>query len=145
MDRELGRDGLERFNQKDFQNTDYQILVKYIKESINQEEEEPSDYIIKHVPDDFMETVDMLLVMTRNMNPKADRVLQDLMRAFLNLRKWQILKKNDHYRYLMENSHENGDYKAEEFQKNISHYLKEKHKIDKAMKRYTSRTAAFDT
>jgi DNA primase len=145
IDRELGRDGLERFNQKDFQNTNYQILVKYIKESINQEEEEPCDYIINHIPEDFMETVDELLVMTGDMNPKSDKVLEDLMRAFLNLRKWQILKKNDHYRYLMENSHENGDYIAAEFQKNISHYLKEKHKIDIAMERYTSRTAAFDT
>jgi DNA primase len=145
IDRELGRDGLERFNHKDFQNTNYQILVKYIRESIKQEEEEPCDYIINHIPADFMETVDELLVMTGDMNPKSDKVLEDLMRAFLNLRKWQILKKNDHYRYLMENSHENGDYIAAEFQKNISHYLKEKHKIDIAMERYTSRTAAFDT
>ena len=145
VDRELGRDGLERFNQKDFQNTNYQILVKYIRESINQEEEEPRDYVINHVPEDFMDTVDELLVMTGKFNPKSDKVLEDLMRAFLNLRKWQIVKKNDHYRYLMETSHENGDYKAAEFQKNISHYLKEKHKIDIAMKRYTSRTAAFDT
>jgi len=145
VDRELGRDGLERFNQRDFQNTNYQILVKYIKDSINQEEEEPRDYIINHLPEDFVDTVDELLVMTGKLNLKSDKVLEDLMRAFLNLRKWQIVKKNDHFRYLMETSHENGDFKATEFQKNISHYLKEKHKIDKAMKRYTSRTAALDT
>ncbi len=83
--------------------------------------------------------------MTTDLNPKSDKVLEDLMRAFLNLRKWQIIKNNDHYRFLQESNHENGDYKSVEYQKNISQYLKEKHKIDKAMKRYTSRTAAFDT
>jgi hypothetical protein len=83
--------------------------------------------------------------MTEDINPKSDKVLDDLMRAFLNLRKWQIIKQNDHYRFLQENNHENGDYKAAEFQKDISLKLQEKHKIDKAMQRYTSRTAAADS
>ena len=145
VDRELSRDGLERFDPTDFQNTDYQILVKYIKESLVQGDEEPRDYVINHIPEDFMATVDELLEMTGDLNLKSDKVLEDLMRAFLNLRKWQIVKNNDHYRYLQESNHENGDFKAAEFQINISQNLKEKHKIDKAMKRYTSRTAAFDT
>jgi DNA primase len=143
VDRELSREGLSRFEKKDFQNADFQILVGFIKESLLQGDEEPRDYIIRHLPEEFLETADELLQMSENLNPKSDKVLEDLMRAFLNLRMWQIVKKNDHFRYLMESSHENGDYKAAEYQKNISHYLKEKHKIDKAMKRYTSRTAAY--
>jgi hypothetical protein len=83
--------------------------------------------------------------MTRDLNPNSSKVLEDLMRAFLNLRKWQIAKQNDHYRFLQERDHENGDYKSAGYHENISHYLQEKHKIDKAMKRYTSRTAAFDS
>ena len=112
---------------------------------MTQAEEEPRDYIITHLPGNFDEVVDELLVMTRDLNPDSEKVLEDLMRAFLNLRKWQIAKQNDHYRFLQERDHENGDYKATEYQKNISHILQEKHKIDKAMKRYTSRTAAFDS
>jgi DNA primase len=145
IDRELGKGGLTRFNEKDFQNTDFQILVKYIKESLEQSEEEPRDYVVHNLPDNFIEIVDELLIKTGEINPKADKVLEDLMRAFLNLRKWQIIKNNDHFRYLQKAIHENGDYKAMEYQKDISHYLQEKHKIDRAMKRYTSRTAPFNT
>lgn len=145
VDRALTRDGLVRFGEKDFQNADFQILVKYIRDALTQANEEPRDYIIQQLPEDFIEIVDELLELTDDLNPKSDRVLEDLMRAFLNLRKWQIVKQNDHYRYLQENNHENGDYKAAEFQKNISHNLQEKHKIDKAMQRYTSRTAAIDS
>jgi len=145
IDRELGRDGLDRFDQKDFQNTNYQILVKYIKQSLVQGDEEPRDYVINHIPDDFMVTVDELLVMTDDLNPKSDKVLEDLMRAFLNLRKQQIEKQNDYYRYLQEKNHKNGDYKATEYQKNIFQNTRKEHKIDKAMERYTSRTAPFDT
>ncbi len=145
VDRALSQDGLARFDEKDFQNADYQILIRTIREAIAQSEEEPTDFIIKQLPEDFIEIVDELLVQTEDLNPKSDRVLEDLMRAFLNLRKWQISKKTDHYRYLQENNHENGDFKALEFQKNISQNLQEKHKIDKAIKRYTSRTATFDS
>ena len=145
VDRALSRDGLERFGEKDFQNADFQILIKLIKEALAQAEEEPRDYIITNLPTNFEEIVDELLVMTQDLNPNIDKVLEDLMRAFLNLRKWQIAKHNDHYRFLQERDHENGDYKAAEYNENISHFLREKHKIDKAMKRYTSRTAAFDS
>jgi len=145
VDRALSKDGLNRFEEKDFQNADFQILVKYIREALVQSDVEPRDYIIKKLPEDFIEIVDELLQITEDLNPKSDKVLEDLMRAFLNLRKWQIVKQNDHIRYMQENNHENGDYKAAEFHQNISQNLQEKHKIDKAMQRYTSRTAAFDS
>ena len=145
VDRELGKVGLVRFDEKDFQNSDFQILVRLIKEALTQSEEEPRDYVISHIPENFLGIVDELLVRTENFDTKADKVLEDLMRAFLNLRKWQIVKNNDHLRYLQETNHENGDYKALEYQKNITHFLQEKHKIDKAMKRYTSRSAAFNS
>lgn len=145
VDRALSRDGLERFDEKDFQNADFQILIKHIKDALAQAEEEPRDYIITHLPENFEEIVDELLVMTRDLKLNSDKVLEDLMRAFLNLRKMQISKNNDHYRFLQEKDHENGDYKAADYVENISHYLQEKHKIDKAMNRYTSRTATFDS
>jgi DNA primase len=145
VDRALSQDGLARFDEKDFQNADYKILIKTIREAIAQSDEEPTDFIIRQLPEDFLGIVDELLIQTEDLNPKSDRVLEDLMRAFLNLRKWQINNQTEHYRYLQENNHENGDYKALEFQKNISQNLQEKHKIDKAIKRYTSRTATFDS
>ena len=60
-------------------------------------------------------------------------------------RNWQIAKQLDHFRFLQERDHENGDFKAAEYLENISPFLQEKHKIDKAMQRYTSRTAALDS
>jgi len=145
VDRALTRDGLARFCEKDFQNADYQILVKYIRDALNQADEEPRDYIIKQLSEDFIEIVDELLELTNDLKPKSDRVLEDLMRAFLNLRKWQIRKRNDHYRYLQESNHENGDFKGSEYLKIISQNMEEEHKIDKAMQCYTSRTAAIDS
>ena len=141
----MSQDGLRRFDEDDFQNADYKILVRTIREAIAQSDEEPTDFIIKRLPEDFISIVDELLVQTENLNPKSDRVLEDLMRAFLNLRKWQIKKQNDHYRYLQERDHENGDYKSIEYLKKLTYNSQVELKIDKAMQRYTSRTAAFDS
>jgi len=145
VDRALSQDGLARFCEKDFQNADFQILIRIIKDALAQAEEEPRDYIISHLPESFEAIVDELLVMTQDLNPNADKVLEDLMRAFLNIRKWQIAKQNDHYRFLQERDHENGDFKSISYQQVILESTRIEHKIDIALKRLTSRTAAFDS
>ena len=143
VDRELGREGLDRFNEKDFQNTDYQILVKYIKQALAQSDEEPRDFVISQLPENFIGIVDELLIQTEDLNTKADKVLEDLMRAFLNLRKWQIIKNRDHIRFLQETNHENGDFIALEYQEKTIQYSQEELKIDKLKERYTSRTTTL--
>lgn len=141
VDRELGKEGLSRFHEKDFQNTDYQLLILLIKDALVQDDEEPRDYVTNHLPDAFSEIVSELLIHTEDLDTKSDRVLEDLMRAFLNLRKWQIMKNRDHLRYLQESIHENGDFIALEYQKKTIHYSQEELKIDKLKERYTSRSA----
>ncbi len=145
VDRELGKDGLNRFSEKDFQNTNYRILIRIIREALQQHDEEPQSYILHNLSDDFVEVASNLLDQTLEFNIRTDKVLEDLMRAILSLRQRKISKSSDHYRYLLETNHQNGDYKALEYQKNITNILQEKHKIDKAMKRYTSRTAALNS
>lgn len=145
VDRELGREGLRRFSSKDFQNTNYQILIGIIRDALQQQEEEPQSYVLHHLNDEFMEITAELLKKSADYNLRTDKVLEDLMRAILILRQRQINISNDHYRYLLETNHENGDYKASEYQKNIISILQEKQKIDRAMKRYTSRTAAINS
>ncbi|MCJ7715549.1 MAG: hypothetical protein MUO54_03390, partial [Anaerolineales bacterium] len=145
VDRELGNGGLARFDEKDFLNSDLQILVRLLKEALAQNEEEPRDFVVNHLPHNFLEIVDELLIGTEDLDPTADRVLRDFMRAFLKLRKWQIVKNRDHLRYLQEANHENGDYKALEYQKKNTQYIQEELKIDKLEERFTSRTAAFNS
>lgn len=145
VDRELTRDGLNRFSEKDFENTNYQILVKIIRDALGQHQEEPQDYVLDHLTAEIIDLARDLLDRTADLNTKTDRVLEDIMRVILTLRQRQISKSGDHFRYLLETNHQNGDYKATDFQKNISEILQKKHKIDKAMKRYTSRTAALNS
>jgi len=143
VDRQLGKAGLERCSEKDFQNTNYQIMIKTMKEALRQNQTEPSSFVMGHLSGDLLEVARELLETSMDLNPRADKVLEDLMRAFLSLRKWRVLNRNSHLRYLMETTQENGDMKASQFREAMLQNLKERKKIDQAMNRYTSRTAAL--
>lgn len=143
IDRQLGKAGLQRFSEKDFQNTNFQIMIRTIKEALRQSDTEPKKYVLEHLSGDLLDVAQELLERTADINPKADKVLEDLMRAFLSLRKWRVLNKNSHLRYLMETIQDNGDLKASQYREAIIENAAEQKKIDQAMKRYTSRTASL--
>jgi len=143
VDRQLGKAGLERFNERDFQNTNYQMIISRMREALRQNEVEPRSYVLNHLSGELAEVAETLYEQNTDINPKADKVLEDLMRAFLSLRKWQVANKNSHLRYLMETTHKDGDLKASQFREAIIKNVQEQKKIDEAMKRFTSRTAAL--
>lgn len=143
VDRELGKDGLKRISEKDFQNTSYQIMVKTIKEALRQNDMEPKQYVLANLSGDLQDTAQELLARSADLNPKMDKVREDLMRAFLILRKWEIENAISHLRYLMETMQDNGDLKASQYQESIINKLMQRKKLDQAMKRYTSRTVSL--
>lgn len=143
IDRQLSKAGLERLTRGDFQNADHQILVGLIRSALQQNEQEPRLYVVQNLSGEIHAKADELLAQTSTLDPKADKVLEDLLRAFLNLRRWQVANSNSHLRYLLESDQENGDFQARDYQAQIIANLQVLNKIDKAIKRFTSRTAAL--
>jgi DNA primase len=143
VDRQLSKAGLNRLTEGDFQNADHQILIGLIRGALQQNDQEPRTYVVKNLSGEILSKADELLERTSGLNPKTDKVLEDLLRAFLNLRRWQVANSNSHLRYLLENDQANGDYQAGEYQSIIIENLQALNKIDKAIKLFTSRTAAL--
>ncbi len=144
VDRRLSEAGLERINEKDFQNIDHQIVFELVRKALKQEEVEPANHVLGNLPMTLIESVDELLAHTAEFDPKTDKVLEDVMLALLNLRRWYILDKKIHLDYVIESEQENGDLKATEYQKTVMQYLSNLHKIDIAKERYTNRAAALE-
>jgi len=143
VDRQLGKAGLDRFSDKDFQNMDFQLIIDQLRKALRQNETEPKVYVMDHLSGDLLDVAQDLFQKNADINPKADKVLEDLMRALLSLRKWRVVNKNAHLRYLMETTQRDGDLKASQYREAIIENVQEQKKIDEAMKRYTSRTAAL--
>ncbi|OQY26142.1 MAG: hypothetical protein B6I38_11745 [Anaerolineaceae bacterium 4572_5.1] len=145
VDRSLSEAGLERISKNDFQHTDHQIIFELVRESLQQGEMEPANHVISNIPMALIELVDELLARTAEFDPKTDKVLEDVMRALLNLRSSQVITIRTHMRYEFEKDQEKGVFKLTEQQKKIMKSLsKTKAKIDKAMERYTNRAAALE-
>ena len=144
VDRRLSEAGLERINENDFQSADYQIMLDLALAALQQGEMEPANYILRNLPMALMESADGLLAHTAEFDPTTDKVLEDILRALLSLRRWHVTNRNAHLRYVLENEQANGDNKTTEYQKTIMQNLSILKRIDKAMKRYTSRTAALE-
>lgn len=143
VDRQLGKAGLGRLSTGDFQNTDHQLLVGTIREALQQNQREPREYVLSSLGEDLMDIAQELLKRSRDLDPRADKVLEDLVRAFLSLRRWQVDNSNSHLRYLLETEQANGEYNNKHYQKIIIQNLQKRNKIDKAIKLFTSRTAAL--
>lgn len=87
VDRALQKAGLSRLSAYDFQDASYQSLIQVILNSLTQDFSEPLHVILGSVPLTLMEVVDELLVRTEKVDPNDTRVLEELLRVVLDIRR----------------------------------------------------------
>jgi DNA primase len=141
IDREFQKDNLPRLSPADFDRTEYQTVFDLVQESLVQDVSEPASYVQNGLSLPLMEMADELLKRTENLDPVEDRVLDDLLRALLDLRRREISQNIGHLRFMMEEAQEQGDMLTNEYRKNMLDYIQVLNRIDKAFGRFTSRLA----
>jgi len=77
------------------------------------------------------------------LDPNEERVLADLVRTLLDLRRRNLHQHVDHLRFLMEEAQESGDIRAREYLQTMKHYIETRDRLDQALGRYSER--AFDS
>lgn len=141
IDRALQEAGLPRLGLDDFQRAEHQTILRLVQESLGQDDAEPLDFVLNRLPLDLAEVADSLLVRTANMDPNEDRVLEDLLRAILDLRRRNLIQNIDYLRYLMEDAQQQGDLRASEYGQAMRQNLQVRERLDRALGRYTSHSA----
>jgi DNA primase len=140
VDRALQEHGLGRLALDDFQSSDHQFLLHLIEESLEQDHAEPLFYVLNGLSLPLMELADRLLIYTEKLDPNEERVLDDLVRALLVLRRRHLHQHIDHLRFLMEEAQERGDLQAREYQQTIRQYTQTRSRLDQAIGHYTAHT-----
>jgi len=138
IDRALQENNLVRLSFDDFQSADYQTLFRLIQESLKQDHAEPLYYVQNSLSLPLMEVADRLLLRTQQINGSDDRILEDLLRALLNLRLKRIRQEVDHVRFLMEEAQVAGDARASEYQQTMLQYSVTLGRLHLALSHYTS-------
>jgi hypothetical protein len=138
IDRALQENNLIRLSFDDFQSADHQTLFRLIQDSLKQDHAEPLIYVQNSLSLPLMEVADRLLLRTQGVNGSDDRILEDLMRALLNLRLKRLRQEIDHVRFLMEEAQAAGDARASEYQQTMVQYSVTLSRLHLALSHYTS-------
>lgn len=141
IDRYFQEHGLSRLSTQDFDRSEYQTIFALIQDSLQQDVSEPLHFVQNGLSLPLMEMADELLARTEKLDPNEEKVLEDLMRSLLDLRKRELRKTIDHLRYLMEEAQQQGDQRASEYQRSMAQYAQVLSRLDQALGQYSSRSA----
>jgi DNA primase len=139
VDRRLRQHSLERLSPADFQHADHQAVVGLFQEAVDQDLAEPLNFVFNNLSLTMMEMADGLLARTAELDPNEERVLDDLMRGLLELRRRNLHQEIEYTQFLMEEAQEQGDVKASQYLKTMAQYTEIKGRLDRALKEYTGR------
>jgi len=142
VDRRLQQEKLPRLSVDDFEHADHKAILRLFQDSLDQDIAEPQNFVFNGLSLTMMEVADDLLARTAQLDPNQERVLEDLMRGLLDLRRRKLHQEIEYQRYLIEEAQEQGDLRATQYSQNMVQLAEVKRRIDQAIKKYTSRSLA---
>lgn len=143
VDRSLQELGLARLSPEDFQHADHQSILHLFQESVDQDVAEPLNFVFNSLDLPMMELADDLLARTAELDPNEERVLEDLMRGLLDLRRRNLHQEIEYQRFLMEEAQEVGEIKPPQYLQSMVQLIQTKRRLDQALEKYTSRSTAI--
>jgi DNA primase len=138
IDRELNKDHLINLSRLDFERAEYQVIFGLVKESLTQDQSEPMNYVLNRLSLPLMEIVDKLLERTDKLDPKEERVRDDVMRALLEIRRRQVNEILNQLRYQMDEAVKTGEPRTRENEEGITKCTRSLRSIHQAQKRFMS-------
>ncbi len=133
LDRWLQEAGLSRLCVDDFTHTGHQLVFRLLQESLEQDQVEPQQYVLNHLPDSLTELGQNLLSMELPAGLAQDRLLEDLNRRVVELRRVGIKQNLNQLRYLEEDAQDQGDLRAAPYWEMNTQYLQMLNRLDQAL------------
>jgi DNA primase len=138
VDRALHEARLSRLSRTDFERAEYQVIFELVEESLAQDRSEPMHYVLNGLSLPLMEIVDNLLERTDRLDPKEERVLADMMRALLEIRRRQVTETINQLRYQMDEAAQAGDLRTKEYEEGMSKCTQMLRSLHQAHERFIS-------
>ena len=133
IDRSLQECGLSRLSPADFQLSNHKTIFRLLQESIDQDASEPLNYVLSKLSLDMMENADDLLARTERLDPNNERVLEEMKRTLLKLRKNIVDQAIDYHRHLIQDAQDMGDNKASQYHQIMVQLGQTRLKLDQAL------------
>jgi len=116
LDRLLQEAKLGALSNADFEYTDFQILLNLIRQSLEQSEVEPQQYVTENIPDALVEPPADILDQVSRPGQIDERLLEELQRSVIKMRRLSLSKNINSLRFLQEEAQQQGDLRAKSYQ-----------------------------
>ena len=119
LDRQLQEAGLQRLINEDFGYTDHQMLLDLIRQSLEQDKIDHHQFVVDRLPEALQELAGELLKQTEKLDPVEERLLEELQRSIIKLRRLGLNESLNQLRFLLEDAQQQGDLRATSYQEQV--------------------------
>jgi DNA primase len=135
LDRRLEEYGLSPLAVEDFGYTDHQLLFGVVRQSIEQDEKDHHHFALTHLPETLEGLSKELLARTDKPDPVEDRVLEDLVNRFIDLRRMVAQSNVAQLRFLQEDEQQNGAVNLKMYQEQALQFTRLLQSLDQAKRK----------
>jgi len=135
LDRLLQQYGLVSLAVEDFEYTDHQMMFRLIRESVEQDNAEHHDFVIGQMPESLQGLSRDLIAQTEKMERLDEKLLEELLRGVIKLRRVEANENLNQLRFLQEEAHQAGDLRASSYQDLVLQHTKLLRDLDQASRK----------
>ena len=135
LDRLLQEFGLVALSAEDFEYTDHQMLFGLIREALEQDQTEQHEFVVESLPESLQGLTQDLRTQTEKPERVEEKLLEDLLRGAIKLRRGAAGENLNQLRFLQEEAHQGGDLRAASYQDLVLQHTKLLRDLDQASRR----------
>jgi DNA primase len=137
LDRQLQQLGLTALAAQDFEYTDYQLLFGLIREAVEQDKSEHHEFVVDAVPEHLQALSRELLAQSEKIDPVEEKVMEELLRGIIKLRRAAVNENLNQLRFLQEEVRQAGDMRAISYQELVMQHTRLLRDLDQANRKMT--------
>jgi hypothetical protein len=108
------------------------MLLTLVRESLEQDEQDPHPNILERLPEALKDTAGELLKQTEDLDLIEERLLEELQRSIIKLRRLGLNEGLNQLRFMLEEAQQQGDLKATSYQQQVLQYTRLLRDLDRA-------------
>jgi DNA primase len=136
LDRSLQQSDLMALSAQDFEYTDYQVLFGLIREAVEQDKTEHHEFVVDALPESLQALSRELMVQADKLDPVDEKLLEELNRGLIKVRRIMAKEKINQYRFLIEEAQQVEDIESVvKYQNEVSKLIQLIHALDLALKK----------
>jgi DNA primase len=139
LDRSLQEYGLTALDAQDFEYTDHKILFGFIRESVEQDKTEHHEFVVEALPESLQSLSRELLVQTEKMDSVDEKLLEELLRGVIKLRRVAAGENLNQLRFLQEEAQQGDDARASFYQDVVLQHTRLLRDLDQAHRKMSQK------